>query len=509
MGKVRTTSRSWFIRRLRPSFFKRLILFLKMTKKQKDIEIKREPKWVKPELLEEKINLGWFYNEKKSQFRMARVNNEDRRTHFYIVGSSGSGKTKLLEFLIFQDIVFKRGLGVIDPEGDLIKNVLGILSISFRKSLENDIVLIDPLNKKEVVNFNPLEKVEGVPTEELALQLTEVFKKIWHESWGARMEEMLTNSFIALAENNLTLAELPFLLTDSSFRNRAILRIENPITRQYFKVFDSWSPKMRSYWSESTLNKINAFLVDNRIRHILCNPKSSFNLRDLIDNRRVLLVKLNRSRLPGSSDLLASLLMTKIKLASFSREDTPIEERIPWHLFVDEFQNFATNSFVEILSEARKYRLSLIFCHQNLNQLPEKLISSVLANCGTQCYFRTSREDAEILSKEAFRPTGEEVKQVYLSSGYQFYPLSEEREQYIQQLQDLPNRNFLSYHKKAGARIFLQTEYMKEFRDINPEIGKNYLISREKIEKDYQKRIKNILKSGDPEPGSFRRKINN
>ncbi|GAH15482.1 unnamed protein product, partial [marine sediment metagenome] len=251
------------------------------------------------------------------------------------------------------------GFGVIDPHGDLIEDVKGWLYFYSSKSLEDNIILIEPTNPKAIVSFNPLEKIEGISPEEQAGELLEVFKKIWSDAWGARMEDILRNSLIALAENNLTLVELPLLLSDSLVRKRILKKVKNPTCRQRFKEYESLRPATRREWVESTLNKVNAFLSDQRIRQIFTSQKSSFNLREIIDNKKILLIKLERGRLKGSADLLGSLLLSKIQMAAFSRTDLPQSKRVPFYLYIDEFQNFATQSFIETLSEARKYRLLL------------------------------------------------------------------------------------------------------------------------------------------------------
>ena len=211
---------------------------------------------------------------------------------------------------------------------------------------------------------------------------------------------------------------------------------------------------------ESTLNKVNAFLSDDRIREIFSFEKSSFSLRETMDSKKVLLIKLDRGRLKENADLIGSLLMTKIRMAAFSRLDVPREKRVPFYLYIDEFQNFATKTFIDTLSEARKYGLSLIMAHQNLSQLPKDLQDSILTNCGIQCYFRVSRKDAEILAKEAFETTGMEVKAVRLSPSYfdyDWFSYPEEWEKYFQELQQLPNRCFYAKHKIEGGILQLQT----------------------------------------------------
>jgi hypothetical protein len=449
-----------------------------------------------PEPIEEDVlDLGLYWSERKLEWQMAKIREEDRKIHFYVVGASGTGKSKFLEFLIRQDIKKGNGFGVIDPHGDLIEDVKGYLALALpREEIEDRVVLIDPTDERYTVTFNPLEKIEGVSSAEIAAELVEAFKKIWIDSWGARMEDLLRNTLIALIEAELTLDNLPRFLIDEDFRGNVLERVTHPIAKRYFQRFNSLSPKTREEWMESTLNKVNAFLSDDRIREIFSYQESSFNLREIMDNKKILLIKLDRGRLKENGDLLGSLLMTKIRMAAFSRSDIPREKRVPFYLYIDEFQNFATEEFIDTLSEARKYGLVLILAHQNLSQLPKNLQDSILTNCGVQCYFRVCRRDAEILAKEAFETTGLEVKAVKLSreySDYDWYTYQEEWEKYIQELENLPNRCFYAKHKIEGGVLPLRTADVlpayeefgiekEEFEKLMEEIvfGKKYLLER-------------------------------
>jgi hypothetical protein len=443
----------------------------------------------------ETLDLGWYYSEKKKEWQMAKIRDEDRKVHFYVVGASGTGKSKFLEFLIRQDIEKGNGFGVIDPHGDLVEDVKGYLALALpREEIEERVVLIDPTNERYTVAFNPLEKIEGVSSAEIAAELVEAFKKIWIDSWGARMEDLLRNTLIALIEAELTLDELPRFLIDNEFRESVLERVTHPIAKRYFQRFNALAPRTREEWMESTLNKVNAFLSDDRIREIFSHRKSSFSLREVMDSKKILLIKLDRGRLKENGDLLGSLLLTKIRMAAFSRSDVPREKRVPFYLYIDEFQNFATEEFIDTLSEARKYGLVLIMAHQNLSQLPKSLQDSILTNCGIQCYFRVCRGDAEILAKEAFETTGMEVKAVRFSEeyvDYDWFTYQEEWERYIQKLEKLPNRCFYAKHKIEGGVLPLRTADVlpayeefgierEEFGEIMKGVvfGRKYLLER-------------------------------
>jgi hypothetical protein len=460
--------------------------------KEERVERVEEPN---SELAEDVLEIGWYWSENKKEWQVAKIREEDRRVHFYVVGASGAGKSKFLEFLIRQDIAKGNGFGVVDPHGDLVEDVKGYLALTLTKEeLEERVVLIDPTDERYTVAFNPLEKLEGVSSAEIAAELVEAFKKIWVDAWGARMEDLLRNTLIALIEAELTLDDLPRFLIDEDFRESVLERVSHPIAKRYFQRFNALAPRTREEWMESTLNKVNAFLSDDRIREIFSYQKSSFNLREIMDNRKILLIKLDRGRLKENGDLLGSLLMTKIRMAAFSRSNVPREKRIPFYLYIDEFQNFATEEFIDTLSEARKYGLVLILAHQNLSQLPKNLQDSILTNCGVQCYFRVCRRDAEILAKEAFETTGLEVKAVKLTreySDYDWFSYPEEWEKYIQELENLPNRCFYAKHKIESGVLPLRTANVlpayeefgvgrEEFEKIMGEVvfGRKYLLER-------------------------------
>ena len=214
-----------------------------------------------PEIEEDILNLGWHLSETKGELEVAKIRQEDRKTHFYVVGASGTGKSKFLEFLIRQDIEMGNGFGIIDPHGDLVEDVKAYLAFALPEDeLEERIVLVEPSNEKYTIAFNPLEKVEGSSSAEIAAELVEAFKKIWWDSWGARMEDLLRNTLIALIEAGKTLADLPPLLMDEDFRINVLEEVKHPVTQNYFKRFNTLAPKTRDEWIESTLNKVNAFL---------------------------------------------------------------------------------------------------------------------------------------------------------------------------------------------------------------------------------------------------------
>ncbi len=434
------------------------------------------------------------------------IDTKYRSTHFYAVGASGSGKSKFLESLIIQDIIQGEGFGVIDPHGDLIEDIKGWLYFWTQKDFKNDIVLIDPTDLENTASFNPLEPIKGIPPERLAAQLVEAFKKIWADAWGERMADIMRNSLIALVENNLTLVELPLFLTDPAVRKKILRNVKSPSCLQRFKYFESLPVRTWNEWLESTLNKVDAFLSDPAIRQIFASTKSSFNLRDIMDNKKILLVNLNKGRLGDSANLLGALMVSKIKMAAFSRDDMPVTKRQPFYLYIDEFQNFATDSFVEILSEARKYQLSLILAHQNLSQLSENLRDSILANCGIQACFRVNREDAQLLAKELMGPIFRQPPGWELN---------------IQQLQETPPRCCYIANKPENGIVGIRTlpvpypwEMMEEdgkpweeetFHLLTRQIGigADYLRDRDEVERECVERTEKLM--AEEEAESYRK----
>jgi Type IV secretion-system coupling protein DNA-binding domain len=444
------------------------------------------------------LDLGWYYSETKHQLQMAKIPQKDRAIHMYVIGASGSGKTKFLEFPIMQDIDLGNGFGIIDPHGDLIEETKGFLASYYQhtqdKSLFDRVVIVDPTDPNYTVAFNVLELLPGVAPTEQAQELISVFKRIWADSWGARMEDLLRNSLIALGQAELTLVHLPQFLTTQAFRSQVMAKVSHPLTRLYFERFDSLSKANQLTWTDPVLNKVNAFLADERVAQMLSFPKSSFNLRDIMDRKKILLIKLNKGKLRDSADLLGSLFMAKIQLAAFSRTDIPEAARVPFYLYIDEFQNFASESFSVVLSEARKYGLSLIMAHQTLEQIPSELRSVILGNAGIQVYFRMNRKDAELLAKEGFIYDGYQVKTMQISGdkiNTKFWSMGEEWEHNFAELQNMPPRHCIVKHKIQGGMLPLETEDIDpafEMLDMTPEeyaeylptlpFGKKYLLER-------------------------------
>lgn len=434
------------------------------------------------------------------------VSQEARDAHFFVVGATRTGKTGFLETIIRQDIDNGFGFGIIDPHGDLTEHVKGYLWLSKSPEfLRESVVLIDPTDKINTITFNPLERVNGETSARTASELTEAFKKIWRDAWGARMEDLLKNTLVALIENNLTLADLPLFLHDADVRRKALEHTNHDTCQEYFARFNSLRKTTQDEWMESTLNKVSALIFDPDIRQMLSAPKSSFNIREIMDEGKILLIKLDKGQIKETTaNLLGSLLLAKIQSAAFARTDTLEDDRRKFYLYIDEFQNFATESFETVLAEAAKYKLLLILANQNLAQLIPSLRAAILSNCGLQAYFRISRNDADMLAKESFAS-------IYANPpGWEWY---------IQQLQELQPRQCYIKNKIIGGVAEIYTSDLKRPCDIagadeetfakvikEANVGDAYLRPREKVEEEYRERREKLLSREDDEPESYREK---
>jgi len=334
----------------------------------------------------------------------AILNLVSRLRHLYILGATGYGKTKLIEALVRQDILNNNGFCLIDPHGDLIQNLLYFIARDFPQAesgeLGQQLILIEPFNQEWSVGFNPLEgNGRHFP---VVLELLEILRKFWSNGyWGPRMDELLRNTLITLCENNLTLLEARPLLTHEGFRQRLVQNVSFGEVRDYWLYrYNPLSDRMQSVYREPVLNKISTFVTDPSIYRILGQRQSTINFREAMDQGKWIFINLSKGQLRENIRLLGTLLLTKIKQAVLSRVDTQEDNRRPFFVFVDEFQNFITEDFENILSEARKFRLGLTIAHQNLDQLPRELRSVILGNVGTEIFFRLSHHDASQISSE-------------------------------------------------------------------------------------------------------------
>jgi len=324
---------------------------------------------------------------------------DDRRRHMYIVGKTGMGKTALLENLAIQDIQEGRGVCFVDPHGEAAERLLDFVP-SHRV---NDVVYFNPADLDFPFAFNVMEEVDPTYHHLVAGGLMGVFKKIWPDVWSPRMEYILNNCILAILEYpGSTLLGINRMLADPEFREKVVGKITDPVVKAFWvQEYARYSQRFETKATAAIQNKVGQFISAPLIRNIIGQVKSTINMREIMDESKILILNLSKGKIgEDASRLLGALLITKIQLAAMQRVNIPEEEREDFYLYVDEFQNFATESFVNILSEARKYRLCLILGHQYIAQMEEKVRDAVFGNIGTLVSFRVGAEDAEFLEKE-------------------------------------------------------------------------------------------------------------
>ncbi len=324
---------------------------------------------------------------------------DDRRRHMYFIGKTGMGKTSTLENMIVQDIRMGRGVGFVDPHGEAAEKILDYIP----KHRINDVIYLNPADINFPVAFNVMEKVSLEYRHLVSSGLMGVFKKIWPDVWSARMEYILNNTILALLEYpSSTLLGVNRMFSDSVFRKKVVDNITDVVVKAFWvKEYASYAQRYETEATAAIQNKVGQFISAPLIRNIIGQVKSSIDMRKVMDEGKILILNLSKGRIgEDNSTLLGALLITKLQLAAMSRVDTLEENRKDFFLYVDEFQNFATESFANILSEARKYRLSLILSHQYISQMEEEVRDAVFGNVGTIVSFRVGAEDAEFLEKE-------------------------------------------------------------------------------------------------------------
>jgi len=342
----------------------------------------------------------------KTNFRNSEKNFgiklDDRRRHVYVIGKTGMGKTNLVQNMAIQDIYNGSGVAVIDPHGEFAEECLKAVP----ESRINDVVYFNPADTEYPIAMNVMEQVDNEYRPLIASGLVGVFKKIWADSWGPRLEYLLRNAILALLEYpGATLLGVTRLLVDKSYREKVLEKVTDPVIKAFWE--DEFTKYNQNFAVEAIApiqNKIGQFLSSALIRNVVGQEKSSFSMRDIMDNQKILIMNLSKGRIgEDNSALLGAMMITKIQLSAMERVDIPEEDRKDFYLYVDEFQNFATESFANILSEARKYRLNLILAHQYIAQLGETVRDAVMGNVGTMMTFRVGAADADYLEKE-FEP---------------------------------------------------------------------------------------------------------
>jgi CxxC-x17-CxxC domain-containing protein len=341
----------------------------------------------------------------RNQGKKFGIKRDDRRRHFYIIGKTGMGKTALLQNMMVQDILNGEGFGFVDPHGEAAEELLDFIP----PERINDVVYFNPADVTHAIGFNVLEQVDKDKRHLVASGLMGIFKKIWPDVWSARMEYILNNTVLALLEYpNSTMLGINRMKADKNYRKDVIRKVTDPMVKSFWKnEFGRYSEQFAVEATAAIQNKVGQFISAPLIRNIVGQVNSTIDMRKIMDERKILILNLSKGKIgEDNAKLLGGLLVTKLQLAAMSRVDIPEEERKDFFLYIDEFQNFATKSFVTILSEARKYRLALVLAHQYISQLQEdekvgnSMRDAVFGNVGTIVSFRVGSEDAEVLEKE-------------------------------------------------------------------------------------------------------------
>ena len=410
----------------------------------------------------------------KHQFGMYR---RDRSRHVYIIGQTGSGKSGLLTLFALSDIYHNQGYCIIDPHGDLAMDNLKFIPENRIK----DVVYFNPADTQYPMAFNPLEVYDPARKPNISSEVIGVLKRMFGESWGPRLEHILRYTLLALLDRpNTTMLDISRMLTDKEFRKETLTYCQDVTVLQFWKQeFGSWGDKQVTESVAPILNKVGAFTANPIIRNIIGQPKSSFDVRKIMDEGKILIVNLSKGLIgEDNAAILGSFLVTKVQLAAMSRSDIPnVEDRRPFYLYVDEFQNFATDSFAVILSEARKYGLNLTVANQYTSQMTESVRDAVFGNVGTTISFRVSADDAPILSK-------------------QFEPVFE-----AQDLLNLNNRHFvlsmIINGEKTPAFSATTLSIPKPPNDLTPQIVRNSRMTYARPRSEVEKEIKEAIEAAE------------
>ena len=339
----------------------------------------------------------------RNKFRKFGIKKDDRRRHMYLIGKTGMGKTTILENMIVEDIRDGQGVAVVDPHGDLAEKIIEYIPAN----RVNDVIYFNPADMEHPIAFNVVEHVEPHLRHLVASGLVGVFQKLWADSWGPRLEYILRNSILAVLDYpGSTLLAVTRMLSDKVFRRKVIAKIEDPVVKAFWvNEFAGYADKFAAEAVSPIQNKVGQFLSSSLIRNIVGQVKSSIDMRKVMDEGKILILNLSKGRIgEDNSALLGAMIITKIQLAAMSRVNMPENERRDFYVYIDEFQNFTTESFANIFSEARKYRLNITVAHQYIEQLGEKVKYAVFGNVGTLVLFRVGAADAEELMPE-FMPT--------------------------------------------------------------------------------------------------------
>ena len=334
--------------------------------------------------------------EKKFIFGIKR---NDRRRHLYIVGKSGVGKSKLQELFVRQDVAYGHGVCVIDPHGEFIDDVLD----SIPENRIEDVCIIDPSDIEYPASFNPLQNVDPTFKHQLTQGLIEVLEKQFGANWTPRLEHVFRFTTLALLDYpHATMRGMISMLTDRNYRQKVVEYIEDDMVKRFWAIeFADWSEKFDTGSIIPLVNKLGQFLSDPMLRNIFGQKTNKINLEEMMNQEKIILINLSKGKIgEENSSFFGSMFLTKIKQAGMARAKIDAKDRKDFYLYVDEFQNVVTDTFENLLSEARKYAICMTMAHQYVSQIPEKVEAAVLGNVGSMIIFRVGGDDAVKLKPE-------------------------------------------------------------------------------------------------------------
>ncbi|MFC1625060.1 type IV secretory system conjugative DNA transfer family protein [Patescibacteria group bacterium] len=327
------------------------------------------------------------------------IKDKDRRRHVWTIGKTGTGKSTLIANMAIDDLKKDRGLAVIDPHGDLSEILLNYIP----RHRINDVIYFNPADKEYPISINPLEVTNREEAELVTSGLMAIFTKIWPDVWSARMEYILRNSFLTMAQTeNSTFEDVLKILSNKTYREKVVSKLKDRTLVEYWnEEFNKMPDRLQKEAIAPIQNKVGQFVTSPLVRRIIGSPKSSISIDDLMNDGKIFIANLSQGRLgEDNAALLGATLISKIQIAAMRRVDLDEGTRKDFYLYVDEFQNFATGSFIKILSEARKYRLNIMLANQYMAQIPENVQKAILGNAGTIISFAIGASDAQILNKE-------------------------------------------------------------------------------------------------------------